>query len=537
MKVKDNACLKRILLFTVIFGFFVHGYRFLNMNLTHDSLGFVFPQDITRFMSSIGRFSFHIFYYVFQVYPEPLFFGLISLLMIGLGAFFIARILELNDICGILVSAVMTVSLPFTLFSATFIGSLPVFSFSFFFSILSVYFVEKKGRGNFFFAIILLAFAMGGEDQSIIQFAIALSILVVIKNILEGKNNIFYKMITYSSFLLLSGIVYFALYKLTLSLLKIDPSLAYNSLEHIKIDNLLKNLVNTDFLKEAYLLPLRFFFSKHEQSGGVSYPLPKIFQFASIFIYIFCLIYPIILAIKKKIEKKSLVLFFIIFILYPFAVNSVFFISNGLMHGLMKLSYYFILILGIMFIDNIYKNEVCFSSSFRLKLAPNIDYRYFLFFPFLLVIFVSFLFAKNIYFVKELQFNYVNQTVNRVLVNIENSDGYIPGETRVIFIGQLDRNNNCYSLLYLLPEQAGLREVAANVGVLNGYIHKYLGYKLNIVKHIDSTFLLKKSELSNGALLSDFSKDDIDFIIKSPIFPQKGYVFWVNDILIVKLSD
>ena len=120
------------------------------------------------------------------------------------------------------------------------------------------------------------------------------------------------------------------------------------------------------------------------------------------------------------------------------------------------------------------------------------------------------------------------------MINIENTPGYIPNETKVIFIGQLDRNNNCNSSLYLLPNQTGLRGAVSYDGPLVGYIFKYLGYKFNYIKNIDSTSL--KTNLDN-ILGWHLSKEDVDFIMYSPIFPQRGYIFFINDILFVKLSN
>lgn len=514
---------KYVFLFSLIFGVIVHGYRFMNMNLTHDSIVFFSVFENSVYLISIGRFLYYLFYGIFPIYTEPFFCGLISLCFLGIGNYFFSIFLEYNKIQTLFISSLFIVSVPFIIFSSSYLPALPLFSLSFCLSCIGM-FLSKKSGYYFFGGAVFLAFAMAGEDQSIIQFACTVSFVYIIKELFSEKNlkKIFLLILKYIIFFILSGGIYFFLYKCSLFALNVVPLDSYNSSNSVSFHQLFINLTDKSLLESYYNLPYKFFFS-----SKTALPYNKLTKYCIILLYLFLLSIPTYLFVIKKIKKINFLLYLFSLIVSPFVINSVYFISSGVMHDFMKLSFYFPIFLGVTLFGivekNILNNKVFFISC-RALLS-------FCYLPVFFLVLSSFILAKNAYFVKEQQFSSFMLNMNRILNGIENNDSYIPNETKVIFIGNLDANNNVNLTLANSCSFDLINKAFSNRFSMKGYF-EYIGYKLNKLDFLSSTLDLDLDNFHEKG----FSQDDILKIKLQPVFPQKGYIMFINGVLFVKLS-
>lgn len=521
---------RSFILFTVLLGFVIHGYRFMNLNLTHDSLGAININEAPQGLISIGRFLYYFYYKVFPVCPEPFFCGFISLVFLGIGNFFICSLFNFNRLQSISVCALMTVAIPFTLFSATYIGALPLFSLTFALSSLSVFVMGLNNKKGFVLACTSLAIAMGGEDQSIIQFACMLCFIRILIDLFEEKcfKEKIFLILRYVLFIVVSGIIYFILYKLSVIFSGVQPSDGYNSLSNMSIKNYLANLSDRHFWQDYYKYPNKFFY--HSSSSDYQLPYRILVNIAIIITYSIIIIYPFVYVIKNNVKKGLLFLYYFFLALSPFVINCVYFVSNGLMHDLMKLSYYFPFFLCIHFFGKISDNLKNKSTRFN-KLD---SYSFLMYLPIYIVILSSSVFAKNAYLLKEQQFIFIQQTINRIVYGIENTKLYIPGKTGVVFIGNLDGNPNINKNIQKM-RHTGLNGAISYNGPFITYLNEFLGCNMNIIAYLNN----KKEIYSNKFYAQNIELTDKDYetLEKAPLFPQRGYITDINGTLFVKISE
>ena len=112
---------------------------------------------------------------------------------------------------------------------------------------------------------------------------------------------------------------------------------------------------------------------------------------------------------------------------------------------------------------------------------------------------------------------------NRIIYQIESIDGYVPGDTEVIFVGDL-KNNEILNkarpffnkfLATGLDESYGLTYYL----VIENYIVDYLGYPMNIPDKDYADKIAEKEKIKN-----------------MPIYPNKGSIEMIDGVVVVKLG-
>lgn len=516
---------------TFILGFIIHGYRFMNLNITHDSLSSFNIYEYPQAVISIGRFLYYFYYVLFPSYSEPFFCGVVSLVFLSIGNFCLCSFLCLNKVQTFIVCALMTVSIPFTLFSATYINSLPLFSLSFALCCLGVYFIGINKRKYFFLGGICLAFSMGGEDQSIIQFAGMLFFVKVLTNTFSDdcfRLKVF-QICKFFFCIIFSGAFYYIIYKFSLLCFGIQPNPDdYNSLERMNLENYLIKLSDKTFIVNLIKLPFHFFY--HSSSSDYALPHNILVNISVFFSYVIIVLYPLTF-IKKYFKKSLLFIYYVLITLSPFVINWVYFISNGIMHDLMKLSYYFPFLFCVCCVGNMIDNIKKSKFAFFIK---NINYLNILYLPIFVIVFSTSIFAKNAYAIKEQQFILIQQTINRIVYGIENTKSYVPNKTKVIFIGKLDNNSNINRNLKK-SLYTGLNYISTYNGPFYSYLFNFLGCNIKAVAYLrEFNDIFKFDFVSKDIVLNS---SDIKKLESAPIFPQNGYITNINGVLFVKISE
>ena len=122
------------------------------------------------------------------------------------------------------------------------------------------------------------------------------------------------------------------------------------------------------------------------------------------------------------------------------------------------------------------------------------------------------------YVKKDLEYQATLSYMTRVADHMEEQEGYIPGETPVLIIGQ-----NVIGISKPGFERYGvLTGVSGNGSVT--YQDTYKDYFKYVLARPVS--LVYNDELKNS-----------DEIINMPVFPEKGSVQMINEVLVVKLAD
>ena len=135
----------------------------------------------------------------------------------------------------------------------------------------------------------------------------------------------------------------------------------------------------------------------------------------------------------------------------------------------------------------------------------------------------SVVFSNTAYLRKQVEFDSTVAAVNRIVMTMEQTDGYVAGETPVAWVGDLGRSD---AVVYRdgLGELRGYG-VSGNYAIghystVKPFFTQVMGYPLALV-----------SEEEAGALAGS------DAVQAMPVFPNKGYCQLVDGVMVIRLSE
>ena len=139
-----------------------------------------------------------------------------------------------------------------------------------------------------------------------------------------------------------------------------------------------------------------------------------------------------------------------------------------------------------------------------------------------ILLFDKTIYANQLYLKKQLEYDATQTVMTRVLDRIEQTDGYVVGETPVKFIGTLngsplDKMREAFVSSYVVTG-AGRNYALTYYGTFWHYFEVILGYPIQPFKGELDASQAKMAE-------------------QMPAFPAKGSVEIVDGVLLVKLSE
>lgn len=487
-----------IFISVLIFGLFAHGYCYFNMNFSHDSINFDHSYSL-----ELGRWGQNIIYAIRGTIFPPVLVGFLSLLFIAFATIIYSKIFEINNkIICILISGLFVTNFSYTYIAATYMFFLDVNMLAFMLATLAVYLVKNYERSlfNFFASSFILLFAIS-LYQVYLQVYFAVVVLLFIQEIVKNKplKDIFKQSIA----LIVVAFIAVFLYYLSLKILNfsgVEFSNNYNSINRAGLNlNIIK--IYHYILKVYGHLP------------SYNYKV----QLAMLILLCLYSIYLIVNLCKQygtNIIKITLSILSLI-ILLPLASNCVYAISDGLMHSLMKYSYSFIFLVPVTLLSETESSQKIFSlktldrHSFVIYLLVSI------------VLFNSAIFSNQVYWQKDLQSKASLSIMTRILSQLDDTEEYTP-KMSTCFAGSYFQNDN-------ILKRDFLNSKLDNTGITNG-----LSFTYNNFAYINNFLRTAIKPYSN---CRNFLKDNEKLIDTMPIFPQKGYIFIVNNTAIIKMSE
>lgn len=206
--------------------------------------------------------------------------------------------------------------------------------------------------------------------------------------------------------------------------------------------------------------------------------------------------------VKRKLMAAGLLL------LLPLGANFVYILTGGMAHTLMIFSYT-VLYGGVLALAEMRRS----SSIVRGITVAALSF----------IVWGNVVFANTLYLRKNLEAQATLSVMTRLLGTIESVEGYKPGETSVVLVGDLNKSSvrqfrygypslhtlmdyNTFSMTY--PESYA------------DYFHFVLGYPLNFMYQNVSSRYAKMDE-----------------VLAMPSFPSPGCAKMVRDTLVVRLSE
>lgn len=488
-----------ILLWTIIFSVSAHLFRWVNMGFSGDALLIV--QKDTNWQISIGRFMVPLYLLLRGKIVAPLVIALVATFFLTLSIILIARILDLKGkgsliiLCGVLSTySALTYSY------SSFIPWVDAYMLSLFLATLAVFLSVNYGWG-WIPAIVLLALSMG-LYPCYVQVAAALFLILIIKELLE-KDDIartFREGAKAVLVLLASGVLYYILVKVSQSIMSVAPAHSYNSSLNVG------SLAISD-------LPMLILKAYRKVMGYAA--IPETFHPWIVGICHFLVAAIVLVSLVRVLKgKRSWWLVLLSLILLPLAVNFVYILSNAWVTPWMTYSFAMLYVAALVLLED---GDLPWGAYLRGACQVL----------FLIIIAHAIIFSNQIYLKKNLEEQATLSVMTRVLDRIETTEGYIPGETMVVPVGDLNKSSIQQSGDWGkewsdVPRSADTRShfTVSFYGSFINYFRFYLGYPIKIGSQVISSEYASRQE-----------------VIDMPSFPRAGCCKMVDDVLVLKLSD
>ncbi len=487
---------------TLLFSFVAHGYSYFHFMPQSDAIMYSLT-NAPMGEVVLGRYLIPLYYSLVTKYSVPLMTGIISAVFLGITVYLISDLFELNTKWEkIVLAGLLTCNASVTEINSTFQYTLGIFTLAIVFAIIGTYIILKTNdKKHYLVSFILFVLSMGLYQGEILAAAI-LFIIYAVKELLENKEikKSILKGIQLVAVLLISGITYYAIYKILLSVNHLSVSTGYNSFDNVMKFQLDEFLVDT---KANMIAFGSFFFGKNCFIGTGA-------RIANILLFVTSVIAIIFYIRRNKTLKPLHICLMVILIL------SLPFFSTALMVAmkLKKIRYYVCLPMFLCYIL-----PLVFFNLFK-KQTNNNKWKNIIIFLSFVIIFQNCTFSNKTYTIQQLLYDRTVSLMTQIESDLCDVEGYIPGETKVVAIGRLYKNEYLYD-------------------IASEYSH-YVAFDKSSVTYTDT--LKTMSEILGLPILCE---DDMGIIhtyeqeqdvLDMPSFPIKGYIQKKDDIVIIKLS-
>lgn len=498
---------------TFLFGLCAHAYRFFNLDFSHDSL-MVF-QDDGAVQIGLGRFLQPLYRMLRGDLGAPFLLCLLSLVWLSLANYIVVSLLELRSpiyialLCGVLsTNAVLTFSF------ATYLPWVDVYMLAYLFAALAAWLAVRRPFG-FAAAWIPMTLSLA-LYQSYLNVAVILLMIVFVKHILDGfeTKELLIRIARYLGTLLGGLAVYYIVLQLVLAATGtalLDKQNGLLQLGNYELSAVLELVVSTMKYPIRYML--------HPETYH-----PQLAAAINLAVFLASLAALIRAAAVGRLKKVPLLLLALCVIAMPFGINAVYFVSIGNQHSLMIFSFFFFYAFAVMLWERCGElPPVRFAEKLPavVKRAKNLPPALCCGLLSVLILF-NVVFANQVYLKKSLEYDATISFLTKVTYSMEQTDGYIPGKTPVLFIGELRRSS-------LYASRRGFDHLSG-VGLHQGFSATYSGTFFCFFNDI-LTYRINWMSMANAGAYAERPE-----VQAMPTYPAKGSCQIVDGVLIVKFS-
>ncbi len=498
--------LKDILLYSVILWIVAHGYRFMNNLYTADTLGSIFQDDIL-WQRSLGRFM-QTFTMIFRgSIVSPWLLGVISIVIFSFSVYLVSEILGIEDkVLLFMICAILSCNVTITCALAAYTPWIDVYMTAFFFAVLGVYLFTKDKLVCYILGMVSFAVSMGFY-QMYICVAFMLFAIIYIRKLSENKPDkaFWIKAGKTVCGVVLSGGLYYALYKFVIKIHHVTEAMSYNSLANMgaKEGTGFGSLLAGTYERYVYFLT-------HQGTFVSTYLLGRKVSDAWDILIVICVIAVVLillagLAIINKKNKTSVlqkVLQAVLVLCIPLFSNVIYIISNGFEYEVMIFGIYFLYVLLAVILAKVIDTE-------KMMLIALI--------PVFVIVWHSVVFGNQVYMKIDMEDREALSICTRIADDVCETEGYKPGVTPVKVVGALEFNEHHGPVIYLSDIN-----IHGNFNTPFNYPRSFPFY-MNYYLNEDMNFTTQ-----------DVSEEITDTM---PEYPEEGSIAFVDDVLVIKLSD
>ncbi|WP_251212544.1 glucosyltransferase domain-containing protein [Adlercreutzia murintestinalis] len=517
---------------TFIWMFAAHLYRWMNgLLVSHDSLLLNQSLDVLQEIS-LGRFLQPLYLFIRGDAAAPFLIGILGSIFVAAAVFVLGKMFELGKpIYIVLISGVLSANTTLALLNATYINWFDIYMLAMLTSVLAGWLWSKKGLRNYLLGSVFLFFSLA-LYQSYIQTFLAVLLIFLIRECLCGVplKAIWKHVCGALIVLVLAAILYVIGTWVAVSIANISLSQDTNGIEGIGD---FARISKKNLLLGAYTLPFQLLTFPETRYVAVS-------GLINIIISVFTLIgIGRILTKNRAVLPRIAMAIFLIF-LFPLAIDCTFILAKGIVHGLMFYSFSFLYLLFFVVLDLNLNHPFPTPSISRTPRIPNkvLSLAVKAGVPVAIGILCisNIIYSNDIYLKKDLEAQSTLSTMTRILDRVEQVDGYIPGETKVVFVGwfagseylTVDRSflfpDFSYPPIWKGPKNAREIGLGSNMSVtypqtLQSYIDNIIGCNIEVAD---------ENTIAWYASLEDVQRMDS--------FPAKNSCQMIGKCVVVKLD-
>lgn len=522
---QNKEILKWSILSVIVFSLVTHGYRFSNNMYSHDSLLMIYQNDYA-WQIALGRFVQPILIFFRGSLCNPWLISVCAVFWTILSVYFLVRLLNINHVAGVILSAgVLVCNMTMVVANASYLPWVDFYALACFCGIFGIW-CFKQGSTSlsssnfgktilwYITGIFVLVCSMG-IYQSYICVAIGLAMMDILASLIKKSEfkEALRKIICYVLSLVLVALLYYVTWKCIQKVFQIWTADSYNGLAAVG-DYSDTSVITTFF--NTYGQVFYFLWNPDTFKSVIyrSYFLGEIWKWilrlANILIVCDILVQVVVTNIRQKTALWQRVLQIILLLIFPFGINFVSFISKGMEHTLMIFAFSLIYVLSLQLNDHIFVDS-----------KPKLLVRIVLVLPFILLLWSNVVYANQVYLKKELQAEATVSLMTRVVVDIEDTEGYVAGETPVAFYGNFQTSEYVQELAdfeEITPYGMGKSSVTY-VGADYSMLKYQLNVNMNLIR-VDAT-----------------NEDMMKQIDAMPCYPEQGSINYIEDVLVVKIAD
>ena len=515
LDVQIQPKLKKIALYTLIFMALLHGYRYVSLGFSHDSLAFAWQPDL-EWQISLGRYMQPFYWWIIRGrIAAPFIVGVLSYgYMVG-SVYGVASLLDLKAKTTLfLLAGLMCGSLAFIALDATYSHTADVYMLALMLNIAAAWLcLRGRRRVPSVLAAAVLLVISTGLYQAYLQVFTALTMVWALLRLLKTDDRAIPEAVARcaQSFLalMLAMALFFVGYCVVMAVTGVEAVSKANSIGGMKV---LSGAALVDMVKTTWKMPLR-------QLGRLQGRIAPLARMLTAVVLMTGAAATIFTARRSRVSAWQALGMAVLALLLPFGMNWICLFCSGAVHDLMMYAYIVPLLAALAANERAWNlaladegkqiGKKTRAAACVLPLAV------------LTLLFDRGIYANQMYLKKDLEYDATLSVMTRVVDRIEQVEGYIPGETPVEFLGDIQRSQ----LAMTRPAFAhlgGLTGTEENYAITYGdtfwmYLEDVMGYPIK-------RFRETKNEEQERVT------DDM------PCFPDKDSVQMVDGVVFVKLT-
>lgn len=527
---------KVALVSTFVIGLIAHLFCYTNIFPFHDNSGLYWDAYSFADGASGSRWLAPIWLGMVGNMLLPWLEGVLTLLFFGISAYLVCEVLSIqNNILVILVSGLLVTS-PTAISSNMYLSSAHTYAGALMFASLSVYAFEKLRHGWLWSLLALIICA--GTYGAYIDFAVALFLLVQIVQIIFRKDLRQKQAFIHHLVFLLISVLSMVFTSLIVSLILRNSD--------VQAQQRVSNATSGDIyyylegIQQAVQDVINYFSPyahiSYLQNIPILYALLVIVTAMTVILLLWA-------AIRNCLWKRplSVIILLVDLLCLPLAMNLIGMFYHS--HTLMRFAYIlpwlcFLQIVQLLTDDASWKD----TASGRPKQALYISAYTLLVMLLSVVSITSEILVANAAYSKAYALHESGiSLVNRIVDRIESTPGYIAGETKVLFVGDLQESyyfrDDGYDIADSITGISLKTALTYNL-VLTNYIQQHLGIHMNILTTYD---WIQSDSRSLRQLLSEdcgvpWAEDAPQIIDQLDTFPSSNCIYLRDGVLLIRFS-